>query len=134
MSRANSYVIDTNIVNYILDGELWAREPASLMRARPELVVAYSQAGENFEATDNFYPSLRLSKLAHRWCVSQSASAALRLPHRAHRDDASTSSECISIKLEYWYTSIDLIQDTGGSRIYVIFIFGVEEFLLGFGG
>ena len=71
MSRANSYVIDTNILNYILDGELWAREPASLMRARPELVVAYKQAGEKFEATDNFYLSLRLSKLAHRWCVSQ---------------------------------------------------------------
>ena len=45
-----SYVIDTNIVNHILDGELWAREPASLMRARPELVVDYRQAGENFEA------------------------------------------------------------------------------------
>ena len=45
-----SYVIDTNIVNYILDGELWAREPASLKRARPEMEVAYRQAGENFEA------------------------------------------------------------------------------------
>ena len=71
MSRANSYVIDTNILNYILDGELWVREPASLMRARPELMVAYKQAGEQFEATDKFYVSLRLSKLAHHWCLSQ---------------------------------------------------------------
>ena len=45
--------------------------------------------------------------------VCHSASAAFRLPHRAHRDDASTSNECISIKLEYWYTSIELFQDTG---------------------
>ena len=67
----NTFVIDTNIVSYILDGKLWARQPASLMRARPELVVAYRQAGENFETTDKFYESLRLSRLAYQWCLTQ---------------------------------------------------------------
>jgi hypothetical protein len=40
----NNFVIDTNIVKYILDGELWSQHPASLMRDRPELVVAYRHA------------------------------------------------------------------------------------------
>lgn len=94
MSRVNSYIIDTNIINYILDGKLWARQPASLMRARPELLVAYRQAGENFETTNKFYPSLCLSKLAHQWCVTQHPQ--LFVPPTVHTDDASTSSECIS--------------------------------------
>ena len=97
------------------------------MRARPELVVAYRQADENLEATNKLYPLLHLSKLTHQWC--HSASVAFSLPHRTHRDDASISSKCISINLEYWYTSIELFQGD-----YIIFILGVEELLLDFEG
>lgn len=125
----NSYVIDTNIVNYnILDGELWAWQPASLMRARLELVVAYRQAGENFETTNKFYPSLCLLKLAHQWCVTQRPRLFISPTVHTEMMQAPQVSVLV-IKLEYWYTSIELFQDTG-----VVFFLGVEELLLGFEG
>ena len=34
------YIVDTNLASFVLDGELWGREPASLMMARPELLQA----------------------------------------------------------------------------------------------
>lgn len=67
----DEFVLDTNIVSYILDGELWAREPATLMRARPEMIVAYGQAGENLEAMDKLYKSLSLSKLTYQCCLTK---------------------------------------------------------------
>ena len=52
------YVVDTNIATFILDGELWEREPATLMRARPELISAYRDARENLKQVPTFYEPL----------------------------------------------------------------------------
>ena len=39
--QAQEYVLDTNLADFVLGGELWSREPASLMRARLEIFVSY---------------------------------------------------------------------------------------------
>ena len=39
--QAQEYVLDMNLANFVLGGELWSREPASLMRARMEIFVSY---------------------------------------------------------------------------------------------
>lgn len=41
------FVLDTNLASFILDGELWARQPALLMRARQEIITAYHLASSN---------------------------------------------------------------------------------------
>ena len=40
--------VDTNLATFILDGELWGRKPASLMKARLELLAG---EGGNREST-----------------------------------------------------------------------------------
>ena len=58
------YVIDTNLASFVLDGELWSREPASLMRARPELLAAYREEPEKVPL---FCEPLRRSNVAVEW-------------------------------------------------------------------
>ena len=38
---AQEYILDMNLVDFVLGGELWLWEPASLMRARLEVFVSY---------------------------------------------------------------------------------------------
>ena len=61
------YVVDTNLATFILDGELWGREPASLVKARPELLVAYRLASEELAKVPLFYEPLRRSNVALEW-------------------------------------------------------------------
>ena len=73
------YVIDTNLATLVLDGELWSREPATLMRARPELLVAYWQAKEDLERVTFFYEPLRRSKVAAEWLKRETPQLVLPL-------------------------------------------------------
>ena len=67
----DEFDIDTNIVSYLFDSELWARESASLMRARAEMIVAYRQAGKNLEAGTNFTsPSVEVGLSVVRYKAS----------------------------------------------------------------
>ena len=43
------FVLDTNLASFMLDRELWARQPASLIRARQEIVTAYHLASSNMK-------------------------------------------------------------------------------------
>ena len=61
------YIVDMNIGTFLLDGELWEREPATLIRARPEIVLAYRQAQENLKQVHTFYEPLRRSIMAFEW-------------------------------------------------------------------
>lgn len=61
------YILDTNIATFILDGELWMREPAVLMRARPELNVCWKQARGDLATVPSFYEPLRRSVMAFEW-------------------------------------------------------------------
>ena len=59
-------MVDTNLATFILDGELWGREPALLIRGRLEVLAAYWQAGEVIELVP-FYEPLRRSTIALKW-------------------------------------------------------------------
>ena len=61
------YIMDTNIASFVLDGELWEREPATLMRVRSELIPAYHQASENLKQVPTYYEPLRRSIVAFQW-------------------------------------------------------------------
>ena len=61
------YIVDANIATFLLDGELWEREPATLMRARPEIVPAYHQARENLKQVPTYYEPLRRFIVAFQW-------------------------------------------------------------------
>ena len=72
------YVVDTN-ATFILDGELWGCEPALLMRARPEVVAAYRQAGEVIELVQSFYEPLRRSIIVLEWFQKETPKVILPL-------------------------------------------------------
>ena len=61
------FVLDTNLASFILDGELWARQPASLMRARQEIITAYNLASSNIEMVPSHYEPLKRSIVAFQW-------------------------------------------------------------------
>ena len=61
------YVVDTNVATFVLDGELWGREPATLMRGRPEVVAAYRLAREVLDDVPAFYEPLKRSIAAFEW-------------------------------------------------------------------
>ena len=60
------FVLDTNLASFILDRELWARKPASLMRARQE-ITAYHLASSNLEMVPSHYEPLKRSIVAFQW-------------------------------------------------------------------
>ena len=61
------FVLDTNLATFILDGELWARQPASLVRARQEIIMAYHLASSNLEMVPSHYEPLKRSIVAFQW-------------------------------------------------------------------
>ena len=61
MSIMEEFVVDTNLV---LDGELWGREPTSLMRETPELLPA---GGGAIEKISLLYEPLLRSNVALEW-------------------------------------------------------------------
>ena len=61
------FVLDTNLASFILDGELWARQPTSLMRARQEIITVYHLASSNTEMVPSHYEPLKRSIVAFQW-------------------------------------------------------------------
>ena len=52
MSITEEFMMDMNLATFILDGEPWGREPASLMRVRSELLTAYRHSGREGQSED----------------------------------------------------------------------------------
>ena len=76
MSIMEEYVVDTNLATFILDGELWGREPALLMK---ELLAAYRQAKEEIEKVPLFYKPLETPQIVLPLTVQTELSVSLQV-------------------------------------------------------
>ena len=62
-----SYLLDTNVASYILNGELWQRQPAMLMAHRRDVYAAWRLADESLADTIKHHEELHKSVTAYAW-------------------------------------------------------------------
>ena len=62
-----SYLLDTSVSSYILNGELWQRQPAMLMAHRQDVYAAWRLADESLADTINHHEELQKSVTAYAW-------------------------------------------------------------------
>ena len=59
------YLLNTNVASYILNGELWQRQPAMLMAHRQDIYAAWHLADESLADTIKHHKELHMSVTAY---------------------------------------------------------------------
>lgn len=77
-STMATYSLDTNIVSYLLNGELWERAPYNLLRSKPALTLIVGEHG--MEKAPDHDTELSKSITAYKWSLLHTKNVRLVVP------------------------------------------------------